>query len=558
MRLVLWILRLYPPIWRERYETEMAALLEQHHITLWTVLDLLVGALDARLDPHYRRVRQLLLLRRFRISWQLAIAAFVAFWIALLPWFWLSVLGIDPDAQCYEWGTGFALCNMRVTVGLHTASLAHTLLGNIMGWLPVLLMAFAVILVQARSRKARTNLLLAFLVTIGMLALCVACGIWLSGLRPLLPQINQNYPQALSGLLAGLVAMGLATALALGSLVRAAFALRKLSATAPKQESYAFSAYTEESETVPGSDMPRLEHPTASAVGSRDSSVSKGWRVLLAALLLLFLLPWPNLISSDGPDFQELLITWSLAGIVGIITAWLVKSPRKKQAQGAARQPRRGLHSLLWAVFLPLPFLIFTIWVVAHILFDASPGLPIRPLILIACLLTAGLVSCMTAMIAKIRSRWQRLGTAVKLCSIFLINLLYVFMLAGFGPMLPGAQLWGGLFVLIYLAIAICLIPALIVKINNINKQVDRAAQQPANEVSPRVWIIILPVVFLVCCTEVEFIGIPDYNNFGDVLVFWCMAGLASLIILLALKIGSRKSKNSLPEELLSQVQVQS
>jgi hypothetical protein len=51
MRLALWILRLYPQAWRERYETEMVALLEQHHLTLWTVLDLLVGALDARLDP---------------------------------------------------------------------------------------------------------------------------------------------------------------------------------------------------------------------------------------------------------------------------------------------------------------------------------------------------------------------------------------------------------------------------------------------------------------------------------------------------------------------------
>jgi DNA-binding MarR family transcriptional regulator len=36
MRLVLWILRLYPTAWRERYETEMIALLEQHHLTCWT------------------------------------------------------------------------------------------------------------------------------------------------------------------------------------------------------------------------------------------------------------------------------------------------------------------------------------------------------------------------------------------------------------------------------------------------------------------------------------------------------------------------------------------
>jgi DNA-binding PadR family transcriptional regulator len=34
MRLVLWILRLYPLAWRERYEVEMVALLEQHEITI--------------------------------------------------------------------------------------------------------------------------------------------------------------------------------------------------------------------------------------------------------------------------------------------------------------------------------------------------------------------------------------------------------------------------------------------------------------------------------------------------------------------------------------------
>src|SRR5215469_12930621 len=50
------------------------SLLEQHGITLWTMLDLLMGALDARLDPHYRRARQLLPLRRFQNSWRLLAA----------------------------------------------------------------------------------------------------------------------------------------------------------------------------------------------------------------------------------------------------------------------------------------------------------------------------------------------------------------------------------------------------------------------------------------------------------------------------------------------------
>ncbi|WP_067934811.1 hypothetical protein [Alicyclobacillus kakegawensis] len=45
-----WLLRIYPRTWRERYEEEMLALLEEHKITPATVLDLLIGALDAHLN----------------------------------------------------------------------------------------------------------------------------------------------------------------------------------------------------------------------------------------------------------------------------------------------------------------------------------------------------------------------------------------------------------------------------------------------------------------------------------------------------------------------------
>jgi hypothetical protein len=54
MRIVTWILNFYPRRWRERYQEEMLAVLEQHAISLTTLLDLLLGALDARLDPAYR------------------------------------------------------------------------------------------------------------------------------------------------------------------------------------------------------------------------------------------------------------------------------------------------------------------------------------------------------------------------------------------------------------------------------------------------------------------------------------------------------------------------
>ncbi len=49
------ILRLYPRTWRERYEEEMLALLEQHRITWRTQVDLLCGAWDAQLDSAFRR-----------------------------------------------------------------------------------------------------------------------------------------------------------------------------------------------------------------------------------------------------------------------------------------------------------------------------------------------------------------------------------------------------------------------------------------------------------------------------------------------------------------------
>lgn len=45
-----WLLQLYPKSWRERYEKEMLALLAEHKVTPATVLDLLVGALDANLN----------------------------------------------------------------------------------------------------------------------------------------------------------------------------------------------------------------------------------------------------------------------------------------------------------------------------------------------------------------------------------------------------------------------------------------------------------------------------------------------------------------------------
>ena len=459
----------------------MVALLEQHQITLWTVLDLLVGALDARLDPHYRRARQVLPLRRFQASWRLVVGALVAFWIALLPWLWMSVLGISSDTRCSDWGDGYALCMMRVTVGMQAPSLAQTLVGAILTFLPLLLMAFLAVLVLARGRKARTHLLLALPVTIGMLVLCLACAGWLGALWPLLPQISQFYPQAAAELLARLVGMGLATLLALGSLARAAFALRALSAASPRQEPHRFSSNQQASEAAQDTDTPHLERSTVSASRSRASKVPKRWSVALVALLLLFAFPLPLLVPFDGPDLLFWLITWCLAGIVGLITALLVKSPGKKQAARATEALSVGAAPKVWALLL-------------LILLLASKLMHLGPLLLIALLLSL---------------------------------------------------------------IAICILPALIVKIRNSNQQAERATEPLRTSLSPRVWIIVTPVLFLVFCIEFEFIGIPDYPDFREVLIAWSLTGLASLIILLALKLGSREKTGLPAQEALQLVQVQ-
>lgn len=75
------LLRCYPPTWRERYEPEMTAVLEQHQISACTWLDLLRGAVDARLDPAFAG-RLGPMMARLRRSEIVVFCSFVAFFIA--------------------------------------------------------------------------------------------------------------------------------------------------------------------------------------------------------------------------------------------------------------------------------------------------------------------------------------------------------------------------------------------------------------------------------------------------------------------------------------------
>lgn len=75
------LLRCYPPAWRERYEPEMTAILEQHQVSAATWFDLLRGAVEARLDPAFTG-RLGPMMARLRRSEIVVFCSFVAFFIA--------------------------------------------------------------------------------------------------------------------------------------------------------------------------------------------------------------------------------------------------------------------------------------------------------------------------------------------------------------------------------------------------------------------------------------------------------------------------------------------
>jgi hypothetical protein len=62
----LWLLRLYPPDWRQRYADEYAAVLEQCRLTPRTLWDIVLGALDAHLHAHLVMGRRTSMTQRLR------------------------------------------------------------------------------------------------------------------------------------------------------------------------------------------------------------------------------------------------------------------------------------------------------------------------------------------------------------------------------------------------------------------------------------------------------------------------------------------------------------
>jgi hypothetical protein len=77
-----WLVRLYPRAWRERYEEEFVAMLEQRPMSLADALDVVLGALDAHLDPQVGDERTAPMVNRMRAATIAILCAYVGFVLA--------------------------------------------------------------------------------------------------------------------------------------------------------------------------------------------------------------------------------------------------------------------------------------------------------------------------------------------------------------------------------------------------------------------------------------------------------------------------------------------
>lgn len=77
-----WLVALYPDAWRERYEDEFLALLEQCPLSLMSLIDVIVSALDAHLHSTAVFGRMLTMLQRLRSTAITVFCAYIVFVLA--------------------------------------------------------------------------------------------------------------------------------------------------------------------------------------------------------------------------------------------------------------------------------------------------------------------------------------------------------------------------------------------------------------------------------------------------------------------------------------------
>ena len=178
IKLAQYLVRLYPKVWRNRYEEEFLALLEQQPLSLPDGIDLCLGALDAHFHPHfgiaalsvYEKIRQMLAI--LRGSLLTIFCAYCGFLVAGIGF------------QKMNEYSGFVEATQ--TYGIVGLSFHLVMIGAVVALLAVLVGGIPLVAAVVRDAFARKHYGLLFLLAAPILALAVFIGatLFLEGLIP--------------------------------------------------------------------------------------------------------------------------------------------------------------------------------------------------------------------------------------------------------------------------------------------------------------------------------------------------------------------------------------
>ena len=158
-----WLVRLYPPPWRERYGDEFDALLEECLHSPLDVLDIFLGAFDAHLGfPFQTDWRLMNMINKLRTAILLVFLGYIGFVIG-----GLSLVGLvdDSPAAALMKTTDLALRSAWTTIGVASAL---TLLAVVIGGLPL-----ALTVLRRAFTSSRRDLRLLLVPVLAFLALVV-------------------------------------------------------------------------------------------------------------------------------------------------------------------------------------------------------------------------------------------------------------------------------------------------------------------------------------------------------------------------------------------------
>ncbi|HLV79868.1 MAG TPA: hypothetical protein VKT32_06275 [Chthonomonadaceae bacterium] len=160
--------RLYPAGWRARYGEEFLALLEQQPITPGTVLDIVLGALDARLHPQRHTQGGRFMEHPERNSILMVFCAYVGFVLAGLGFY--ATLDDSPFLRLARFHLGLQLSVLAVEAGAVIA-----LIAVLVGGFPILRAAW-----RFTATSARRNLRLFAVPALFAVAILLGGGILLA------------------------------------------------------------------------------------------------------------------------------------------------------------------------------------------------------------------------------------------------------------------------------------------------------------------------------------------------------------------------------------------